>query len=159
MEFLLAAAVVFLHMVLCMLAMRLVPKGIGMGAVLLLGLVALGLVVIAAAWLVFSLEFWTFAAFYFAGTMAYLFLYAGLYKSLSVRILCDLLRRPQRSLSMEALYADYILADTLVRRLGVLRQLGMVRHTAEGHALTGRGRIIASAFSLFQRLYRIGATG
>src|ERR1017187_6855850 len=55
-----------------------------------------------------SIEFFNFSAIYWFLTALFLLAFGAVYKSISLRILLDLLERPDRSENYEAILARYI---------------------------------------------------
>ncbi len=106
-----------------------------------------------------SIEFFNFSAIYWFLTALFLLAFGAVYKSISLRILLDLLERPDRSENYEAILARYIFKDSFENRLEVMRKAGLAMLKESDIELTAKGRTIVAYIFLLQRIFAIEQTG
>lgn len=128
-------------------------------------------VLIVGAWLVWfatimaailsglSMSFWPFTSSYWFGCMVLLFLYAGLYKSVSVRVLRDLHAARDHRRPFHVVFDQYLVNESYRGRVGILRGSGLVDLKEGRLRITPMGRIVAGAARMIQRLYQIDRSG
>jgi predicted transcriptional regulator len=107
-----------------------------------------------------DLEIIHYTGTYFFGAMMFLFFWGGLYKSISVRILCDLISESGGFLSVEHIYKKYLLTDSFKGRLEILldSNLLLLRNDAT-YQLTLKGRKFVQRVRILQKIYKINASG
>jgi hypothetical protein len=105
------------------------------------------------------LAFWPFSATYGFLTLCVLMLFGALYKSVSLRMLGDLSKTAGHALPEQELLARYIEEDSFGRRVAILLEQGHAERTAEGLALSSKGRRIAAAIHRLQQAFAIRASG
>jgi hypothetical protein len=106
-----------------------------------------------------SIEFFRFSATYWFLTALFLLAFGAIYKSISLRILLDLLEQPERSENYEAILGRYIFKESFENRLEVMRKAGLAMATDGNYELTEKGRAMAAFISLLQRIFAIKQTG
>lgn len=93
-------------------------------------------------------------------TVFYFHLYFGIDRSLSIRILGELVRSDTNSITMEALEAVYPRRDMIERRVAVLLEKGCLEQVRPGvYACTARGRFLTRLALIGKRLYNLRAAG
>ena len=127
-------------------------------AVLVAIVVGVATFVVAAAMLP-VVAVWPLVACYSFLSLVFLLAFGAIYKSISLRILGDLLGRPGRRDRYEAILARYIEDESYRTRLALLVSEGLARREAAGFRLTARGERLGRAVSTVQRLFHIGASG
>jgi hypothetical protein len=105
------------------------------------------------------LAFWPFSATYGFLTLCVLMLFGALYKSVSLRMLGDLSKAAGHALPEQELLARYIEEDSFGRRVAILLEQGHAERTAEGLALSSKGRRIAAGIHRVQEAFAIRASG
>jgi hypothetical protein len=103
--------------------------------------------------------FWPLSASYWFLTLCFLMAFGAIYKSISLRILLDLLDRPNRSESGEAILKRYVQHESYRDRLRILVTDGLATREHAGFQLTRKGRRIAATARAVQRLFRIERSG
>lgn len=152
MWFALYAAAVFTQI---RLSPRRSPALIAVGTAFLAAVASAPVALVAPA----NANYWhSFIVFSFS-TLLYLMIFGATYKSISLRILLDLLRAPERKLSADKLFANYVSQESFHARIEVMVAHGLARRLPEGIHLTPKGRRFASAIEKVQRLYNIESSG
>ena len=101
-----------------------------------------------------------YTATYFFGLMCFLFFWGGLFKSISVRIICDLLEEDTRTLCVEDIYEKYLLTESFKGRLGILIQSDYLMLDNNGnYKLTVAGQKFVRRVGFIQKIYKISASG
>jgi hypothetical protein len=100
-----------------------------------------------------------FSAAYGFLTLCVLMLFGALYKSVSLRMLGDLSKTAGHALPELELLARYIEEDSFGRRVAILLDQGHAERSAEGLALSSKGRRIAAAIARLQQAFAIRASG
>jgi hypothetical protein len=106
-----------------------------------------------------TIEFFLFSATYWFLTANFLLAFGAIYKSISLKILLDLLEQPKRTESYEAILARYIFKESFENRLEVMRRAELATARDGNYELTEKGRAMASYISLLQRIFAIKQTG
>ena len=91
--------------------------------------------------------------------MGFLFYYFSLTKSVSVRILTDLLDSNQKELEYNNLLNSYLTQDSFLNRLDVLLNRNLIVHINNEYTLTKKGRRIASLYIKIQKLFLVKNSG
>lgn len=120
-----------------------------------LGIAAYALLLAVSAAAGVAVSFWPVSALYWFLFLAFLVLFLVVYRSVSLRILGDLLDRPGHAEPYERLFENYLRSETLNARLGFLVETGNVREGAAGLALTDKGRRNGRIVAAVQRLFKI----
>ncbi len=105
------------------------------------------------------LMFWPLSATFWFLAICYLMLFGAMYKSVSLRILCDLLERPGRCERQSAILARYIENESFANRIAVLLASSWGIERQGGIELTDKGRKIAAVVGWVQRQFRIERSG
>ena len=141
------------------LVLRLMPGAAPSRAVVLLAIVVgVGTIGVAAAALP-VVAVWPLVASYSFLSLVFLLAFGAIYKSISLRILGDLLQRPGRRDTYDAILVRYIEDESYRTRLTLLVSEGLARRVPAGFTLTARGERLARTVSTVQRLFHIGASG
>jgi hypothetical protein len=149
---------VLLWLALVMVLLRVMTRS---PAIIVIGSAALVYAVLLAAAfaLPIRLAFWPFSATYGFLTLCLLMIFGALYKSVSLRMLGDLSRTASGAMAERELLERYIEEDSFGRRVAILLEEGHAQRTADGLQLSSKGRRVASAIHLLQRLFAIRASG
>jgi hypothetical protein len=131
------------------------PAGLAIGA----AFTAYAVVLTAAAVISREANFWTTSIFFWFPTVVFLMGFGAVYKSVSLRILLDLLLRPGHAEGYSAMLARYVAAESFENRLVVMQESGLAVATSSGYALTGKGRLLAGVVGALQRLFAIERSG
>jgi hypothetical protein len=99
-----------------------------------------------------SIVFWFTA-------LLFLMAFGALYKSISLRILLDLLDRPGQAGLYSAILGRYVAAESFESRLAVMQENGFAVLTPAGYALTDKGRRLARLVGALHRLFAIERSG
>ena len=105
------------------------------------------------------INIYPYSSFYWFLVMGFLFYYFSLKKSVSVRILTDLLDSDQKKLEYNHLLNNYLTQDSFLNRLNVLLNRNLIVHENNGYTLTKKGRRVASLYIKFQKLFLIKNSG
>ena len=107
-----------------------------------------------------SINMMDYSATFFCGAMSFLFFWGGLYKSISARIMCDLYRRPDKSLSVDYIYEKYLLTESFKGRLEMLIESDLLaRDEKDAYSLTPKGQRFVGRVGFLQRMYKINFSG
>jgi predicted transcriptional regulator len=107
-----------------------------------------------------SLNLIDYSATFFFGAMSFLFFWGGLYKSISVRILCDLNSKNEKSLSVNYIYEKYLLTESFKGRLEILVTNNLLTLEKDStYRLTNKGRAFVQRVGLLQKIYKINFSG
>lgn len=98
------------------------------------------------------------AVFCFLAT-CYLMIFGAVYKSVSLRMLLDLLQAPARRMPARVLYARYIETESFEARLAVMLHQGLAHADAGAYALTRKGRRLAVIARRLQLAFGIDKSG
>ena len=104
-------------------------------------------------------NFWTYSASYSFFSLCFLMAFGAVYKSLSLRILLDLMDKPDRCDSYDNIYKRYLVEDSFQNRLTLIRDKDLVRMSGERYVLTERGKALSSRVHALQRLFGISRSG
>jgi hypothetical protein len=121
-------------------------------------LVTHGLVVILAAWWVGPYEYWPAAAVSGFGAVVWLFVYSAVYKSVSLRILGEIIRSPGHALSLATITEQCVRPEFENRAL-VLVRMGCARESDRGYEVTRKGTDVASRIAVVQWVCGIVTSG
>jgi hypothetical protein len=89
----------------------------------------------------------------------YMHLYFGFDRSLSVRMLGELVQSGEGCLTLAELNRRYSAQDMVERRVAVLAQKGMLEKRGDTYACTAKGRFLVALALAGKRLYGLRATG
>jgi hypothetical protein len=128
-------------------------------AVIGVALLAYAAVLAAAAVFGRNANFWTVSIVFWFATLLFLMAFGALYKSVSLRILLDLLDRPGHTGLYSAILGRYVAAESFESRLAVMQENGFAVRTPAGYALTDKGRRLAGLVGALHRLFAIKRSG
>jgi predicted transcriptional regulator len=104
-------------------------------------------------------NYWhSFVVFTFLA-LIYLMVFGATYKSISLRILLDLFKAPEKKLLADELFSSYVEQESFQARIKVMIEQGLASQSREGIRLTKKGHRIAGAVESIQRLYNIKTSG
>ncbi len=118
-----------------------------------------GAMIVVAASLGRTVLFWPVSATYWFLAACFLMGFGAIYKSISLRILLDLLNRPGRADRYEGILNRYVQEESYQRRLSVLQEAGLAIRGTVGYEVTPKGRRLASIIDALQRLFKIESSG
>lgn len=117
--------------------------------------VVLGLLILAGQ----NVPFWSYSVTYWCFVLSFLLAFGAIYKSISLRILLDLFKRPGRCGSYEHVLATYVALESYQNRLTVIQDSGFATRAGERYILSERGRHIASLTAAVQQVFAIRRSG
>jgi hypothetical protein len=106
-----------------------------------------------------AVNFWAMSAIFWFPTMVFLMLFGALYKSVSLRILADLLARPGHAELCSVILQRYIAAESFETRLALILENRWAVPTSGCYALTDSGQRLARLVSALQRMFAIQRSG
>lgn len=107
----------------------------------------------------FQLNFWSYAAAFGPALVFFLFVFSAIYRSLSVRVMSDLLRKEGNRAAYGAVLGEYIVGESFPNRIKVLHDLGLSEPQGEGLRATRWGILFGRAVTGLQRLFGIRGSG
>ena len=110
------------------------------------------------AMLIHPFLYWNAAAIFCFGVMSYIYLFGAVYKSISLRILLDLTRRPARTIEFSDI-SDRQIPEIFNERGVILIEGGLVDADGETFVPTPAGQRLAARIARVRRLFAIGDTG
>jgi hypothetical protein len=141
--------------VILRLARTISPALVAVAAALFAYLAAL----VAAIVISQTVNFWTISIVFWFPTMTFLMAFGALYKSVSLRILVDLLARPGQMELCSIILQRYIAAESFENRLALMLENKWTIPTSAGYALTERGQRIARLLTVLQQMFAIQRSG
>ena len=108
---------------------------------------------------VITQNIYPYSSFYWFLVMGFLFYYFSLNKSVSVRILTDLLDSDQKELEYNNLLNSYLTQDSFLNRLNVLLNRNLIVHRKKEYVLTKKGKRVASIYIKIQKLFLVKDSG
>lgn len=148
----------FSYLLVCVVMLR--KSSASPAAVVILASLALYSATLAAAlFLGCTVAFWLYSAAYWCPSLIFLMIFGAVYKSISLRILLDLLGRPDRSDAYDAVLQRYVSEESFERRLIVMLEAGLAVRNAGCLGLTEKGRRIAFIVAGLQAAFAIEASG
>jgi hypothetical protein len=103
--------------------------------------------------------FWPLSASYWFFALCFLMVFGAIYKSISLRILLDLSKRPHRTDRYESVLSRYVEGESYQDRLTVMLTAGLVVGGAQALRLTTKGRRLAGTVDRIQTMYKIERSG
>ena len=103
--------------------------------------------------------FWPLSASYWFLTVSFLMAFGAIHKSISLRILLDLLDCPGRCDRYDAILRRCVEYESYRARLEIIESDGLATREATGFRLTPKGRRIAAIAHGCQRLFKIEHSG
>ena len=123
------------------------------------GLAVYVTMIVIAASLGRTVLFWPFSATYWFLVLCFLMGFGAIYKSISLRILLDLLNQPGRADRYEGILHRYVQQESYQRRLNILVEAGLATRGRAGYEVTRRGRQRAAIVHALQGLFKIECSG
>ena len=123
------------------------------------GLAVYAAVVAVAAMSGRGVLFWPMSAAYWFFTLIFLMGFGAIYKSISLRILLDLLERPGHADRYDAILNRYVQHESYHHRLSLLTEGGLARRGPAGCEVTPRGRRLAAIVQVLQGFFKIEYSG
>jgi hypothetical protein len=102
--------------------------------------------------------YWNAAAIFCFAVMSYVYVFGGVYKSISLRLLMDLSRRPGRTVEFSDI-ADRQIPEIFTERTVILIGGGLVSREGDTYTPTPAGQRLAGRIARIRRLFAIGDTG
>lgn len=107
-----------------------------------------------------SINFFYYTSLYLFFSMSYFFFFGGVYKSISVRILIELLNAHGNSLNKNIIYKDFVIQDSYKSRLNNLEKNKFITSNKKGDlTLTAKGMILVKLLNFVQKIYKIKFKG
>ena len=103
--------------------------------------------------------FWHLSATYWFLALCFLMVFGAVYKSISLRILFDLLNQPARSELYAGILGRYIEQESYRSRLEIMMSNGLAVRLPAGFQLTEKGRRIAATTHAIQQAFNIQRSG
>ena len=111
-----------------------------------------------AAGLESSFEYWTATSVFSFGAIVYVQVFGAVLKSISLRILLDLTRRPGGKIDLDEISMQQI-PHIFAERCDILIEMGMVSRAQDRYVPTIAGRRLARRIAWLRRLFGIGDSG
>jgi hypothetical protein len=105
------------------------------------------------------LYFWIFSATYWFFSLCFLMVFGAIYKSVSLRLLLDLLNRPGHADSYQAVLDRYVRQESYQDRLQIMVKEGFAVRDLQKFVLAPKGRLIAAVVINLQKAFRIEKSG
>ena len=148
-----------LYLACAVLTLR-IACAVGPSRIVIGAAVVVGIVTVAGALVMRPvIFFWPLFASYSLLSLTFLLVFGAVYKSISLRILGDLLQRPERSDDYQGILARYIEEESYRARLSLLVSEGLAEREDAGFRLTPKGWHLAKAVSNLQRFFAIRSSG
>jgi hypothetical protein len=103
--------------------------------------------------------FWSYSVSYWFFGLGFIVFFGAVYKSISLRILLGLLRRPGRRDSYQRVLETYVIQESYQNRLVVVQDKFLAKRINNFFVLTERGRRLALLIHLLQRAFAIERSG
>jgi hypothetical protein len=143
------------------LAMALRRRGMAAPALVAIGVALFAYVamIVVAVGVNRAVSFWAISAIFWFPTMVFLMAFGALYKSVSLRILVDLLDAPGNAELCSTILQRYIAAESFQARLALMLENKWTIRSSAGYALTKTGRRLARLVAVLQRMFAIQRSG
>ncbi len=105
------------------------------------------------------INLWSFLVTYWFMVTSFLMAFGAIYKSLSLRILSDLLSKPGRSDDIQRVFSHYLVEDSYQNRLALMCHNALVVFDDERYALTPKGRRLTECVRTLQIWFGISRSG
>jgi hypothetical protein len=103
-------------------------------------------------------QYWNAASVFSFGAMLYIFAFGAVYKSVSLEILLNLGRRPERQAPLVGI-VELQVPDIFRGRTDILVKGGQVERAGASFVVTASGRKLADRIARIRRAFAIGDTG
>jgi hypothetical protein len=141
------------------LVLRLVPRVDPVFTVLVASIAIYGATMSALVVAGESLGFWSYSVTYWFFGACFIVFFGAVFKSISLRILLDLLNRPDRRDSYQRVLETYVIQESYQNRLAVVQAKLLASRVDNCFVLTERGRRLASLIVRLQRAFAIERSG
>jgi len=150
----------FLLYLACVVIMLRIACAAGPSRIVIGAAVIVGIATVVGALVVRPvILFWPLFASYSLLSLTFLLAFGAVYKSISLRILGDLLQRPERSDDYQGILARYVEGESYRARLSLLASEGLAEREGSRFRLTPKGWRLAKAVSNLQRFFAIRSSG
>ena len=150
----------FLLYLACVVIMLRIACAAGPSRIVIGAAVIVGIATVVGALVVRPvILFWPLFASYSLLSLTFLLVFGAVYKSISLRILGDLLQRPEWSDDYQGILARYIEEESYRARLSLLVSEGLAERVDARFRLTPKGWRLAKAVSNLQRFFAIRSSG
>jgi hypothetical protein len=142
-----------------LLSLRLFPR---IEAALLVVILAMVIFFVGLTMFIFigqTVNFWIFATGYWFLTTCFLMIFGAIYKSISLRILLELLEKPGRMDSYQDVFTRFVVNDSFQNRLNLIESKNLASIGHGGYVLTPKGTRIAKCARAIQRTFGITRSG
>lgn len=106
-----------------------------------------------------AVNFWVFSTSYWFFVLCFLMAFGATYKSLSLQILLQLSKKPDRSELVELLREQYVFGKSFRDRLDLIVELGLANKNENRLRLTPSGKMLAGCVRAVQRAFGIMRSG
>jgi hypothetical protein len=106
-----------------------------------------------------QLSFWTITGIYSFLTLSFLMAFGAIYKSISLRILLDLLRSQGRASTYDAIMSHYVRNESYNTRLEILGTAGFATNIDGKFVLTSKGRMLGIIACAIQKFFNMRTSG
>lgn len=104
-------------------------------------------------------HFWTSAPFFFCGIMGYSHCYVGMLKSVSIRIIEELAKRPDGRLTLNQLGDHYPVREMFVTRLSLLEEKRWISKHGDRYVCLSKASRVAAINRYLHRAFWLDRTG
>jgi hypothetical protein len=141
------------------LVLRLSPRTDPVFIVLGSGIAVYGAMLLSLVVLGANVNFWSYSVTYWFFCACFIVFFGAVYKSISLRILLDLLNRPDRSDSYQHVLEAYVIQESYQTRLAVVDAKHLATRVNNRLVLTPRGRRVTLLIDRLQRAFAIERSG
>ncbi|WP_244548985.1 hypothetical protein [Bradyrhizobium canariense] len=103
-------------------------------------------------------RYWDAASIFSFGAMSYIFAFGAVYKSVSLEILLDLAKRPNREVLLSDI-VEHQVPNLFRGRTDILVEAGFAECVGSSFVATAAGRKLAARIARLRRAFAIGDTG
>jgi hypothetical protein len=104
-------------------------------------------------------NFWIVSIVFWFPTLLFLMGFGAVYKSISLRLVLDLLIQPGHTELYSIMLGRLVATESFENRLNVMQEDGYAILTSAGYALTDKGHRLARLTDAMQRLFAIQRSG
>ncbi|RDI48143.1 hypothetical protein [Aquicella lusitana] len=149
-----------IYLILTPLLLRLTrnisPSMLVCGHALLIYIFALGLIAIKGL----SINFFSFSSFYWFLTLSFLMIFGAIYKSISLRMMLHLLKKPDYTDEYNEILKNYIRNQSYQNRIDILIEKEWIeKYDDVSFKLTKNGQRFARKLLMMQQLFYIKESG
>jgi len=139
--------------------LRLAPRADPVSTVLGAGIATYGAIMFALIVAGEDLGFWPYSVTYWFFAACFVVFFGAVYKSISLHILLDLMKRPARRDSYQRVLETYVIQESYQNRLEVVQAKQLASRVDNYFILTVRGRRLALLIDRLQRVFAIKQSG